>query len=274
MKLISKIKGVIILIIAYCSVTYAAPSATSGIEEADRFYSEQKYNEAVIAYESAIEKHGVSSALLYNLGNACYKADKPAEAVIAYERALRLDPGNDEIINNLTYVRNRIDDRNKSELRGKNIVVTPDAPTFFSGVYSSIARETSSYYWALLAAFSFVLAVSFFALYIYIRNVSARKFGFFGSLLFISFTVVFLVFSFMAAKEYSAHDDGVITAYKVELLSEPEDNAKVSSTPLNAGTELRLLETQTDAKGNPVWYKVRLNAEFSGWIKSKDFELI
>ncbi|MBO4965203.1 MAG: tetratricopeptide repeat protein [Muribaculaceae bacterium] len=254
---------------------YAEPDPeSSGIEKAAQLYSQQKFEEAVSVYESVMSADGTTPELLYNLGNACYKAEKPAQAVLAYERALKLDPGNKQIINNLTYVRNRIDDRNKAELRGKNINVTLDDETFFGSMYALIAKETSSNYWATFAALSFVLTVIFVALYIFVRNVNARKVGFFGSLFFVSFAVIFLIFSFMAAKEFDSREEAVVTAYKIELLTEPKDGAKVSTTPLNAGTKLTVLETETNAKGIPTWYKVRLNSEFSGWIKCNDIELI
>lgn len=249
------------------------PTAT-GIAQGDKLYMEQKYEDAITVYEEVMQVNGVSSELLYNLGNACFKANQLGKAVLCYERALRLDPGNKNAQNNLAYVRTRIDDLNKGELKGRNLNITPDAPSFLGGIYSGITKETSSNYWALFAAFAFVLFIGFLALYIFTGNVAARKCGFFGGILFFVFSVVFLLFAFAASREYYSKDEGIVTAYKVELRTDPADEAKVSTTPLNCGTKLSVLDTQNDVKGNPLWYKVRLNSEFLGWIKAQDFEII
>ncbi|MCM1291588.1 MAG: tetratricopeptide repeat protein [Prevotella sp.] len=270
---------VIIFTLTYVGLSNAqnniAPDpAVSGIANADKLYAEQKYEDAIAVYDEVMEIDGVSAPILYNLGNACYKANQLGRAVLCYERALKLDPSNTQIRNNLQYVQTRIEDMNKAETKGRNLVVTPDAPSFFLGLYSNITTETSSNYWALFAAFSFVLLVGFLALYFFTKNVNARKCGFFGAILFLVFCVIFLIFAFAASKEYYSKDDGIVTAYKVELRTEPKMDAKPSTTPLNNGTKLSVIEIENDAKGNAVWYKVRLNSEFLGWISAKDFELI
>ena len=251
----------------------ADPTAT-GIAEADKLYNAGEYAKAIPIYEEVMEINGVSAPLLYNLGNACFKAGDFGKAILAYERALRLDPGNSTIKNNLSYLRTRIEDQNKAETRGRKLTVTPDAPSFFAGVYSNITKETSSNYWALFAAFAFVLVVGSVALYMFTTNVNARKVGFFGALFFLGFCIIFLIFSFAAAKEYYSKDEGIITAYKVELRTEPATDAKVSTTPLHSGTRLSVLDTREDDKGKTAWYKVRLNSELLGWIEAKDFEII
>lgn len=251
----------------------ADPTAT-GIAEADKLYNAGEYAKAIPIYEEVMEINGVSAPLLYNLGNACFKAGDFGKATLAYERALRLDPGNSTIKNNLSYLRTRIEDQNKAETRGRKLTVTPDAPSFFAGVYSNITKETSSNYWALFAAFAFVLVVGSVALYMFTTNVNARKVGFFGALFFLGFCIIFLIFSFAAAKEYYSKDEGIITAYKVELRTEPATDAKVSTTPLHSGTRLSVLDTREDDKGKTAWYKVRLNSELLGWIEAKDFEII
>ncbi len=260
--------------VAASQVTSDPDPTATGLAEADKLYAENRYDEAITVYEEIMQINGVSAPILYNTGNACYKANEIGKAILCYERALKLDPSNEQIRNNLEYLRTKVDDLNKEETKGRNISITPDAPSFIAGVYSNITKETSSNYWALFAAFSFVLFVAFLSLYIFTRNVNARKCGFFGSLLFVAFTLIFLIFAFAASKAYYSKDDGIVTAYKIELRTEPSKDAKPSTTPLNCGTKLSVLDKKDDGKGGNLWYKVRLNSEFLGWIKSEDFELI
>ncbi len=68
-------------------------------------YAEEKYLDAVNAYERAIADSTQSSlALLFNLGNAYYYLQDFPSALLAYERALTLEPGNPDVLANLQKV--------------------------------------------------------------------------------------------------------------------------------------------------------------------------
>ena len=252
---------------------YADPQA-KGLAEADRAYNAGQYQEAIAIYVAAMEMEGVSAPALYNLGNACLKAGEMGKAVLCYERAHRLDPSNKEIAGNLAYARAKVEDANRSELKGKNLSVTPDAPSFFMAIYDNVTTETSSDFWARLAAISFVLLLGACALYIFSANVVVRKTGFFTGIFFLLFCVVFLIFSFAAARRFNSSDAGIVTAYKVELLEEPGASSRPSSTPLTRGTKLDVLGDEVNSAGEVTWYKVRLNSDFVGWISASDFEII
>lgn len=245
-----------------------------GLAEADKAYSEGKYQEAMAIYISALEMEGVSAPALFNLGNICVKAGEMGKAALCYERAHRLDPGNKEIVNNLEYVRTKVEDSNRSELKGKNLSVQPDAPSFFMALYNNVTTDTSSNFWAELAAIAFILTLASVAVYIFASNVVAKKTGFFGSIGCLVFCIVFLIFAFRAGAHYNSEDEGIITAYKIELREEPGEKSKASTTPLCRGTKLDVLDSEVNSKGEITWYKVRLNSDFKGWIPAGDFEII
>lgn len=244
------------------------------VMEADSAYSAGRYGEAVEIYKSIIEKQGYSAEILFDLGNAAYKNGDNGLAMLSYERAHRLDPRNKEIKNNLQYLENRVSDGNRAELKGKRANVAPDDLSFFSSVHNAVAREMPSDLWAVYAAMAFILLVASLGIYFFTSNVVARKVGFFGSLIFLVFTVAFLCFSFMAAWQFDKRDEGVVKGFKVELLTEPSEQAKVSAPPLVRGTKLQVLDTEECAGGETEWYKVRLNSDYVGWVRSTDFELI
>lgn len=257
---------------AVLSAASLMPANAVSVAQADSAYNAGNYEEAVRIYKEVAEQQGTSAPMLFNLGNAAYKAGDNGLAMLAYERAHRLDPRNKEINNNLQYLSNRIEDSNRAELKGKRIKVSPDDLSFFESVHKSVAREMKSDVWAWYAAMAFILLMASVAVYIFATNVAARKVGFFGSMIFIMFTALFLCFAWLAARQMDARDEGVVTEYKVELLKEPDEGAKPSSTPVNRGTKVRILDTENGSDGKPTWYKVRLNSDFVGWIKASGLE--
>lgn len=268
-----------LLLILMLFAAGVAPAAyadfqTKGLAEADSAYNAGNYQEAISLYVMEMEMDGVSAPALFNLGNACLKAGEMGKAVLCYERAHRLDPSDKAIAGNLAYARSKVEDANRSELKGKNLSVSPDAPSFFLALYNNVTADTSSDFWAKLAAISFVLLLCAVALYIFSANIVVRKTGFFTGIFFLAFSVIFLVFSFAAASRSESREEGVITAYKVELLEEPGEKSRPSSTPLTRGTKLDILDDEVNSSGEVSWYKVRLNSDFVGWIAASDFEII
>ncbi len=255
------------------STVYAA-SAPAEVSQADSAYMAGDYSEAIGKYKEAILSDGYTAELLYNLGNAYFKANDVGDAVVCYERAHRLDPGNDMISNNLRYLQSRVEDANRAEARGKKVRVVADDESFFETMHRALAKDHTSNSWAILGAMSFILFVGAVTLYIFASNVAARKVGFFSSIVFVGFSLIFIYLSFASARAYESREECILIAYKTELLTDPESNSKPSSLPLTRGTKLRLVSEEIDAEGKVSWYKVRLNADYIGWVKAADIALI
>lgn len=173
-------------------------NASSVISEADSAYNAKDYVKAVTLYTTLLESEGSSAAVLFNLGNSYFQEGDFGNAMLCWQRARRLDPGSQEINTNIHYLQSRVEDANKAEQKGKRLKTTPDEPSFFQTVYSSIAENTSSDTWGVTATVLFVLFIAMTALYIFSRNVIFRKIGFFAGFLFIALCIVFVIFSFMA----------------------------------------------------------------------------
>jgi hypothetical protein len=75
----------------------AAPAAAAG-----------DYQLAAQSYEQELTRSGFSAPVLFNLGNAWLRLDKPARAILDYERALVLAPRNPVIKANLAAAQQRV----------------------------------------------------------------------------------------------------------------------------------------------------------------------
>lgn len=237
-------------------------------------YNEGNYSNAISLYEELIKNHGVSVSSLFNLGNAYMRSGNLGKARLCYERAKRLSPDDGRIENNLAYVSSKVDDANAANSGKDKNALAPDSPSFFDSVYDSIAVETPSNRWAVLAAVSFILLIAAIAAYIFSSNVTARKVGFFGSMGFLALAGLFIAFSFMSAKAFERQDEGIVTSFKTNLLSSPDVDAKTSSPPLVQGTKFHIEETSLGKSEEEKWYRVRINSKTGGWIKSTDCEPI
>lgn len=256
-------------------ITVVSAVQCFGIEvaDADSAYRKGNYEEAAVLYNQLIEHEGLSAGLLYNLGNTYYRMGKDGEAMLCYERANKLDSGNETIEQNLNFLRNKVNEANKSTLQGKNVNVEPEEETFLDKIYSLIAIEHQSNGWAVFAVMAFILFLGAMAMYMFTPNVLARKTGFFSGIAFFIFTSIFILFAFLSASQYEKADEAILIDFTTELLQQPDNTSQPATTPLHRGTKLKILETRKGADGTE-WLKVKLNPENVGWVKKEGIEVI
>lgn len=271
MKIYKNISVLIIALITSVNI-WAMPT----VSEADSAYMAGDYLLAANIYREVAQEHGVSAALLYNMGNAFMQEGDYGNAMLSYRKAKKLDPSNKLIQTNLDYLAGKVEDANKAEQKGKRKKVTVDNPNFFQTVHASVAQNTSSNNWAIWAAGAFLLFSGCVVLYLYNSNVLMRKTGFFGGIILLGISMVCLICAYSAAAEAENHDFGVIMAFKTELQTEPVKGASKENAEgvLTRGTTVRIISEETDADGMVSWYKVRLNSDYIGWIPAKDLEII
>ncbi len=268
-----KIK-LIVLVLGLLSISNFNIFAENTLEAAEKAYKAGNYAEAAEIYNVISKEKGTSAELLANMGNAYAKAGDYGQAFLCYERSLYLDPSDETVRNNRAYILSKIEDGNKANAKGKNISVVPDEPSFLYKLKHYVTHSHTSDTWALWGGVSFVLLCGCIAVYIFRQEVLLRKIGFFGAIALVVLCALFMAFSFASAKACMSHNQGVVTGFKVTLLTEPFTSSKGSGTPLERGTRLDILERETDASGKVEWYKVRLNSELAGWISASEFEVI
>jgi tetratricopeptide (TPR) repeat protein len=82
-----------------------ASAAQDAFERANEAFAEGRYAEAADAYAAIAQRDGVSAALLFNLGNASFRAGRTGEAILAWEQARLLAPRASQIAANLRQAR-------------------------------------------------------------------------------------------------------------------------------------------------------------------------
>lgn len=270
-----KLSKLIIFIFLY-QIVLPGFAITPEVAQGDSAYFEGDYKKAINIYTEVAQEHGVSAALLFNMGNAYLQDGDYGNAMLCYQQAKKLDPSNKKINTNLQYLTGKVEDTNKAEQKGKRKKVTEDSLNFFQTIHKSVAQETSSNTWASWAAALFIIFSGCVALYQFNSNVLLRKVGFFGGLIFLGISMICLVCAYMGAAEADNHEYGVIVAYKAELQTEPirNNNSGKNEGVLTRGTKIRIISEETDAEGTVNWYKIRLNSDYIGWVEAKEIEII
>lgn len=240
----------------------------------EREYNAGNYDKAISLYQQIIRQKGTSPDILYNLGNAYCRKSEYGEAMICYSRARKLDPGNEEIDNNIAFLNNKIADSNRALQHGEMASVEPDEKTFFESIRDGIENDNTSDSWAIYAVSAFILFLVCVAVYFFTVNVIFRKIGFFGGIGLFILCVMFLIFSFMAKSEFNSRDSGVLMEYESTLLKEPDEKAAPACANLSRGTVVDIVDEDFGPDGKPTWYKVRLNSSYIGWVPAAGVKII
>jgi tetratricopeptide (TPR) repeat protein len=84
------------------------PAPAAAFEAANRLYEQGQFLEAAQAYAELWNQGTRSAALLYNQGNAWFKAGQIGRAVATYRQALDLTPRDPELRANLQFARQQV----------------------------------------------------------------------------------------------------------------------------------------------------------------------
>ncbi|MDE6525850.1 MAG: tetratricopeptide repeat protein [Muribaculaceae bacterium] len=254
--------------IAIATIAVAALhcSALTTGERADSAYNKENYREAIELYRQSIEQDGKSVTAYYNLGNAYFRNDNPGKAVLSYERALRLDPTDADARQNLEFVRSRIQDKPE------------DDTAFFARILRDLRNSFTPDVWAWTAFTLFVLLLGAIALYIFSRNVAARKTGFFGGIVVLVLFVYTLTTAYDSMATASSHESAVVTAPSTQLSSAPRAARTASDkvVAIHEGTKVEIVDSVAtpDDPVSPVWYNVKINNGTKAWLRASDVERI
>ncbi len=109
-------KKIILIALMFCFMRGIPAFAVDGPEalfaEANRAYQEQRYQEAIEAYENILKSGFESGAVYYNLGNAYFKRRELGKTLLNYERALEFIPRDADLRANYDFARSMARDVN------------------------------------------------------------------------------------------------------------------------------------------------------------------
>ena len=209
---------------------------------ANERYSQEKYSEAILLYDSILTKGLESSELYYNLGNCYYKTNDWANAIWHYEKSLQLTK-HEKTDKNLALTRLKIVDR-----------IEPLPQLFYKKWWLSLQSFLNTKHWQYLSILSIFLALVFGILH---KLLSKNTKNYFNFSLYIAL-ILFLI-SLSSYQNTVVKQEGIIFESAVVIKSAPSSNSTELFT-LHAGTKLEII----DAIGN--WIQVKIANGNNGWL--------
>ena len=221
---------------------------------ANNFYKQAKYDEAVKEYEQILKRGFESGNLYYNLANSYLKEGALGKAVLNYERAKQLIPRDKDLESNYRYA---------VSLMVQNIE-TPQISWLRKPADKFYRQFTLNEITALLGI---ICALIFLILTvrIFLRGDRLRRY---------SLISVFILILFLVAGSFSFHErvsslgrEAVVVVKKTEAKFSPFDRATTHFT-LYEGAKVYILLSEDD------WNKVKRVDKKIGWVKKTSLEVI
>lgn len=224
-------------------------------QDADVQYQKGNYKIAADQYEYLL-KEEPDAKLYYNLGNAYYRLNNFPLAVLNFERAYRIDPSDGDVLFNLQLSKSKTIDK-----------IQPKSQMLIQRWFLSIIHLMPADAWAILGVSVLVLAFILFFFYLFADPLWLRKVGFYGALL------AFLLFLFSHLFAYT--QQRIIQSEEAGIVMDATQVYKSASTSseqiilLHAGTKVIITD-----KGVKGWYEIELEDGNTGWMETKNLEII
>ncbi|RLD66875.1 MAG: hypothetical protein DRI95_05880 [Bacteroidetes bacterium] len=248
-KVTKKIAILFIFSIVYIFNSYAqSDSSYLLIQEGNKAYTESEFEKAINNYEQVIKSGYSASELYYNLGNAYYRNLDYKSAILNYERALLLAPDDENIITNLEFSRNRIQDR------------IEEIPKFFLFKWVDTSVNIfSSKVWSIISITGFILFLVLAILFLFSRTIIIRKLAFLLSIIILFFAVLSFYGGLVQKKKLTSHSQAIVFTSSVT----------VKSAPTSSGTDLFIIHEGLKVKildSTEGWKEIQLSDGKIGWL--------
>jgi len=240
--------AVLLLLAFFCSENIFAADVAADFSAANQLYAAGKYSDAAAAYEKILQTGGQSPALLFNCGNAEFKAGHLGGAIAAYRRAELLAPRDAELRANLAFVRGQVQGATVRESRWQNWV---GSLTLNEG-----AMITAVFFWVLFA----LLAMR------QVRPGLAPKLRSMTRLAIVLAIFSGTVLALQAANHFNS-SVAVVTGAEATARSGPFDDAQTAFT-VHDGTEMPVLDRHDQ------WVEVADATGKIGWFSRKQVDVL
>ncbi len=224
--------------------------------QAGELYSSGDYSGAAAIYRQLWEEGFRSEDLLYNAGNAFFKAGDNASAILFYERAKLLAPADEDIDYNLQIARSRITDRFET---------VPQL--FFVRWFDFLSLLAPTNTWALAAIAMFIASLVLGLVFLTKSRARGRLLSFWLSIAAMTISLVMISLAIRGNSLVNNNRKAVITCSIVTGRSAPGET----------GNELFVLHSGTTVTVEQelgAFREVRLPDGNKGWVSSSCMEKI
>jgi len=222
--------------------------------KANKLYQNEKYSEALIAYQE-IEKHNIDSDdLFYNMANTYYRMNKIAPAIYYYEKVLLQSPSHSDAQFNLAFAKRMTIDN-----------IEPLPKTLFQKFNQSFILNFTYNTWAWLAVgLAFLFAV-LFLLFHFSYSSTHKRLYFITSFISALLALMTILITYQNYKYTAFNKEAIVFTQKTEVKTAPTMASEVSFE-LHEGTKVKILESLDN------WKKIKIADGKIGWMIGDDLK--
>ena len=247
-------KKLILLFFLAIGFSGTAQEASEAFEAANQAYADGNYRQAARQYNEILENGQTSAALHYNLANAYYKLDEVAPSIFHYEKALQLNPGDEDVQNNLDFARNMAID-----------AIQQEDPKGILNVFDESTSAFSPAGWSWIAIFCMIVFVIFFLVYYFSNRSMIKRILFISGMFFLLLSISSVIIAVTKQDIRQETAFAIVFAEEVEVKSEP--NVRSSEVfMLHAGAKVKITEDFQE------WVEIELPNGSSGWIPESELK--
>ena len=245
-------KNLIFLLVLLISNTIIAQNDL--FEAANKAYAAEDYEEAISQYKEILANGQTSSELHYNLGNTYYKLNSIAPSIYHYEKALQLDPGDEDIRNNLNFARNMAID-----------AIGEEEKTGFRSIFDTSTAAFSASGWGWVAIFCMLIFVVFFLVYYFSTKTLTKRLLFIASMFFLVLGLSSVIIATTKENFQQERNYAIIFSEEVVLRNEPSPRAEEAFV-LHEGAKVKIIEEFQD------WMEIELPNGSRGWLEKSELK--
>jgi tetratricopeptide (TPR) repeat protein len=233
-----------------------AQNADSLFVQGNELYRQEKYDQALKAYQEIDSLEQESWALFYNMGNIHYKMNRVAPAIYYYEKALKLRPDQQDVLFNLEFANQMVLDN--IEPLPRNL-----GQRFMDAVILKLTYDT----WSKIAVGLAFLFALLFLMYHFSYSTGKKRFYFISSIISVVLVTTFVFFAFRNQLYVKSNIEAIIFAAEAEVMNAPTNTSDIYFE-LHEGTKVTVLESLDN------WKKIQIADGKVGWIDQKHLKEI
>ena len=222
---------------------------------ANTLFDKGDYSSAILKYNEIIENGDISAEVYYNLGNTYLRVDSLPASILNYERALRLDPGDNDILNNLEIARGKVEDQ---------VAIIPEF--FLISIWKRFCLSLTANSWASMSILLLMILVGLYYLKAY-KGLNMRSRYRLAIIGLLTFCLLISLLAGFARKNMDTNKNSGIVFVETFMKSGPDsrsDDLKL----MHPGYKVFILDTLNG------WIKVRTEDREEGWIEPESIQII
>ena len=249
-------KIIILCSFFFCGILFSQTENEVGFKSGIELYNKGDYNEAINLFVKIINNGEHSDELYFNLGNSYYKLNDIPNSIYYFEKALKLNPNDNDILNNLAYSQNMLIDK-IDQLPSNQL----------SDFINYISMFFSIKQWLILGIIFLYFFLILFVIYFFKKDSNDKKNYFTLSSAFFCLTIIFILIGVTKFENQKSNIQAIIFDKKIDFRTEPNYRSEIQFN-LHEGTKVNIIDELDD------WVLVELSNGASGWMELKSIKKI